>query len=98
MKVTQLYQHLEKDFITPEMSDEWAQYMDSVADFLSENFKKRSMGLVKKHKKTISENQYLLRCSLMQEDQTSSILMTLTGHASAALWLQPISSSSVFLG
>lgn len=46
MKATQLYQHLEKDFITPEMSDEWAQYMDSVADFLSENFKKRSMGLV----------------------------------------------------
>ena len=46
MKATQLYQYLEKDFITPEMSDEWAQYMDSVADFLSENFKKRSMGLV----------------------------------------------------
>ncbi len=46
MKATQLYKQLEKDFITPEMSDEWAQYMDSVADFLSENFKKRSMGLV----------------------------------------------------
>ncbi len=46
MKATQLYQHLEKDFITPKMSDEWAQYMNSVADFLSENFKKRSMGLV----------------------------------------------------
>ncbi len=46
MKATQLYQRLEKDFITPEMSDEWAEYMDSVADFLSENFKKRSMGLV----------------------------------------------------
>jgi len=46
MEAIQLYQHLEKDFITPEMSDEWAQYMDSVADFLSENFRKRSMGLV----------------------------------------------------
>jgi putative NIF3 family GTP cyclohydrolase 1 type 2 len=46
MKAIQLYQHLEKDFITPEMSDEWAEYMSSVADFLSENFKKRSMGLV----------------------------------------------------
>ena len=46
MKATQLYKQLEKDFITPEMSDEWAQYMDSVADFLSENFKKRSMGSV----------------------------------------------------
>jgi len=46
MKAIQLYQHLEKDFITPEMSDKWAQHMDSVDDFLSENFKKRSMGLV----------------------------------------------------
>ena len=46
MKATQLYKQLEKDFITPKMSDEWAQYMDSVADFLSENFRKKSMGLV----------------------------------------------------
>ncbi len=46
MKATQLCKQLEKDFITPEMSDEWAKYMDSVADFLSENFKKRSMGSV----------------------------------------------------
>ena len=46
MKATQLYKQLEKDFITPKMSDEWAQYMDSVTDFLSKNFKKRSMGLV----------------------------------------------------
>lgn len=46
MKATLLYQQLEKDFITSEMSDDWAQHMDSVADFLSENFKKRSMGLV----------------------------------------------------
>lgn len=46
MKASQLYQHLEKDFITKEMSDEWAKYMDSIADFLSDNFKQRSMGLV----------------------------------------------------
>lgn len=46
MKANQLYQHLEKDFITLVMSDEWAQHMDSVADFISDNFKKRSMGLV----------------------------------------------------
>jgi putative NIF3 family GTP cyclohydrolase 1 type 2 len=46
MIANQLYQLLEQEFITPEMSDEWAQYMDSVTDFLSENFKKRSMGLV----------------------------------------------------
>ncbi len=46
MKATKLYAQLEKDFINPGLSDEWAKYMDSVADFLSENFKKRSMGLV----------------------------------------------------
>lgn len=46
MEAGQLYQNLEKDFITSEMSDDWAQHMESVADFLSENFKKRSMGLV----------------------------------------------------
>jgi len=46
MKATQLYQQLEKDFITPEMSDDLSQHMSSVADFLCPNFKKRSMGLV----------------------------------------------------
>jgi len=46
MKAIQLYQYLEKDFITSEMSDEWLQCMGSIVDFLSENFKKRSMGLV----------------------------------------------------
>ncbi len=46
MKAIQLYQQLEKDFITSQMRDDWSQYMDSVADFLSDNFKKRSMGLV----------------------------------------------------
>ncbi|MBU1132560.1 Nif3-like dinuclear metal center hexameric protein [Patescibacteria group bacterium] len=46
MNAKQLYQQLEKDFITPEMFDEWAQYMDDVADFLCDNFRKRSMGLV----------------------------------------------------
>ena len=46
MKATQLYQQLEEDFVTAEMSDDWVQYMDSVADFLCDNFKGRSMGLV----------------------------------------------------
>ncbi len=46
MKAARLYVQLEKDFITPALSDEWAKYMASVADFLTENFKQRSMGLV----------------------------------------------------
>ncbi|MCK4781359.1 hypothetical protein KAS79_00320 [Candidatus Parcubacteria bacterium] len=46
MKAIKLYKKLEKDFIKPSLSDDWARYMDLISDFLSENFKKRSMGLV----------------------------------------------------
>jgi len=46
MKAVKLYSRLEKDFIRPGLSDDWAQHMNSIQDFLSDNFKKRSMGLV----------------------------------------------------
>jgi len=46
MKASQIYKKLERDFITPKMTDEWAEYMGPISDFLSDNFKKRSMGLV----------------------------------------------------
>lgn len=46
MNANKLYQNLEKDFIKPGLSDNWFQYMDSVSDFLCDNFKERSMGLV----------------------------------------------------
>ena len=46
MEAKKLYAILEKDFITSAMSDEWAARMTEVQDFLSDNFKKRSMGLV----------------------------------------------------
>jgi putative NIF3 family GTP cyclohydrolase 1 type 2 len=46
MKATKLYAQLEQDFITPALSDEWAKYMQPIADFLTDNYKKRSMGLV----------------------------------------------------
>jgi putative NIF3 family GTP cyclohydrolase 1 type 2 len=46
MKATDLYEQLESDFIGPELSDDWAVHMGSVAGFLTENFKQRSMGLV----------------------------------------------------
>ncbi|MEI6285703.1 MAG: Nif3-like dinuclear metal center hexameric protein [Bacillota bacterium] len=46
MKATQLYQQLETDFVTPEMIEDWAEYMDPVANILCDNFLKRSMGLV----------------------------------------------------
>jgi putative NIF3 family GTP cyclohydrolase 1 type 2 len=46
MKAARLYEKLEIDFIKPGLTDGWSQYMGSVADFLTENFKQRSMGLV----------------------------------------------------
>lgn len=46
MKAQDLYEKLEKDFIAADMIDEWAIYMDDVVDYLSENFRARSMGLV----------------------------------------------------
>jgi putative NIF3 family GTP cyclohydrolase 1 type 2 len=46
MKATRLYAQLEKDFITPGLSDEWAKYMTSIDDFLTDNYKQRSMGPV----------------------------------------------------
>ena len=52
-KATELYEQLEKDLINPGLSDEWAKYMESIADFLCENFRNRSMGLVCDNSKQI---------------------------------------------
>lgn len=46
MRAAILYKKLESDFIKPGLTDDWYKYMGSVADFLTDNFKKRSMGLV----------------------------------------------------
>jgi len=46
MKAQELYKKLDNDFITDAMSDEWFEHMDSIADFVCDNFKKMSMGLV----------------------------------------------------
>lgn len=55
MEATELYNKLEEDFITSEMSDDWASHMEEVQDYLSENFKKRSMGLVCDNSKSINK-------------------------------------------
>lgn len=46
MEAEILYDRLEKDFISGVLTDSWAEYMAPVYDFLTENFKARSMGLV----------------------------------------------------
>lgn len=46
MKSIELYNYLERDFITKELTDDWARYMGDIEEYLSVNFKERSMGLV----------------------------------------------------
>jgi len=46
MRAIQLYEKLEKDFIKKGMNDDWIKYMDPISDFLTDNYKERSMGLV----------------------------------------------------
>lgn len=46
MKASEIYNLLERTFIRPGMTDNWAPYMASISDFICDNFKKRSMGLV----------------------------------------------------
>lgn len=46
MKASDLYAQLERDFMEPGFTDDWVQYMEEITDFLTERYKKRSMGLV----------------------------------------------------
>lgn len=46
MKAFKLYNKLDSEFITENMTDEWYKYMGEVEDFICDNFKNRSMGLV----------------------------------------------------
>lgn len=46
MRSVELVKQLEKDFIFEELSDDWARYMPELNDYLSTNFKERSMGVV----------------------------------------------------
>jgi len=46
MRAIELYNYLERDFISNGLSDDWARFMGEVKNYLSINFKERSMGLV----------------------------------------------------
>jgi len=46
MRAIDLYNQLERDFITKDMRDDWAIFMGELDEYLSPNFKERSMGLV----------------------------------------------------
>ncbi|WML32846.1 Nif3-like dinuclear metal center hexameric protein [Clostridium sp. OS1-26] len=46
MKSIELYSCLERDFILKGLEDDWARHMGELDDYISVNFKERSMGLV----------------------------------------------------
>jgi putative NIF3 family GTP cyclohydrolase 1 type 2 len=46
MDAKKLYDLIEKKFIDNKMSDDWAQEMGPIVNYISDNFKKRSMGIV----------------------------------------------------
>ncbi|MCC7574772.1 Nif3-like dinuclear metal center hexameric protein [Candidatus Woesearchaeota archaeon] len=46
MKSKKLYERLEKDFITQEMSDDWEENIKNIQRYVTEEYKKRSIGLV----------------------------------------------------
>jgi len=46
MKATDLYRKLEQDFVTPGMTDNWYSYMPELENYLCDNFKQRSIGLM----------------------------------------------------
>jgi len=55
MDATKLYDQLEKDFITSALTDEWANQVTSIADFVTPQYQKRFMGLVCDHTKIINK-------------------------------------------
>lgn len=55
MQARILYEQLETDFIRPNMEDSWADRMESVGEFMTDNFKKRSMGVVSSNTEEIKK-------------------------------------------
>ena len=54
MLAKEIYTHLDNDFIKPGISDDFYQYMPELEQFLCDNFKERSMGLVCDFTETIN--------------------------------------------
>jgi hypothetical protein len=55
MKAIELYERLDRDFITPSMTDDWAKYMGKISHYLTESFKQRSMGVVCDHTEIVDK-------------------------------------------
>lgn len=46
MKAIDLYNQLEKDFVKPDMKENWFDYMAEIETYICDNFKNRSIGLI----------------------------------------------------
>jgi len=46
MKAVDLYAQLEKDFVKPGMTENWFDYMAEIEEYVCDNFKQRSIGLI----------------------------------------------------
>ena len=46
MRASDLYNQLEKDFVKPDIIENWYNYMAELEDYICDNFKQRSIGLV----------------------------------------------------
>jgi len=84
MNAEELYERLEKDFIRPEMSDSWAEYMPELADFLVDTYKKRSMGLVCDNTQQINKvyTAVFTSCQVMQSvlDRNETEILLFVHH------------------
>jgi len=55
MEAIKLYKQLEKDFIFPELTDDWSKETGDILDFICEQYKKRFIGLVCDNTKIINK-------------------------------------------
>jgi putative NIF3 family GTP cyclohydrolase 1 type 2 len=76
-----LYERMEKDFILPNLSDEW-DGIDPIAEYVCDNFKKRNMGLV---------------CDFSKEIKSAYTAVFPTDEVMSALIEKDVSDSMLFL-
>jgi len=55
MDARKLYERLEKDFVNPEMVDDWAEDMGPIADLIAEGFMARSIGVACDFTETVTQ-------------------------------------------
>ena len=55
MEANKIYMQLEKDFVKPEFTDDWEKSMIGIEDFITDQYKRRYMGLVCDNTKTINK-------------------------------------------